>query len=403
MNPIPADLTEIDLTDPQTFLDLDPIDMWRRFRAERPVHRHRAIGGAPGFWAVTRHADLMSVYRDNKRFTSERGNVLATLLQGHDSAAGKMMAVTDGPRHKAIRKLVLESFSPRVLKHVVGGIHERTRALLDQALELGSFDFATDVADHVPIGTIGDLMDIPQADRPPLVRWNTLTLSRHSSDEAAEDELMARNEILMYFSDLARRRRRKPGEDVISALATGLVDGEPLSEDEIVFNCYSLILGGDESSRMSSIGAVKAFSEFPEQWRALKAGEADVESATEEVLRWTTPAMHFGRRALQDVPVGDQIVEAGDVVTLWNSSANFDEAVYTEPERFDLARESNKHLAFGFGPHFCIGAFLGRAHVGAMLEGLRDRVADVQVAGEPKRLYSNFVHGFSSLPVEFTA
>ncbi|MCX2732063.1 cytochrome P450 [Saccharopolyspora sp. NFXS83] len=402
MKPIPADLTEIDLTDPQTFLDLDPIDMWRRFRAERPVHRHRAIGGAPGFWAVTRHADLMAVYRDNKRFTSERGNVLATLLQGHDSAAGKMMAVTDGPRHKAIRKLVLESFSPRVLKHVVGGIHERTRALLDQALELGRFDFATDVADHVPIGTIGDLMDIPQADRPPLVRWNTLTLSRHSSDEAAEDELMARNEILMYFSDLARRRRRKPGEDVISALATGLVDGEPLTEDEIVFNCYSLILGGDESSRMSSIGAVKAFSEFPEQWGALKSGEADVESATEEVLRWTTPAMHFGRRALQDVPVGDQVVEAGDVVTLWNSSANFDEAVYAEPERFDLARQPNKHLAFGFGPHFCIGAFLGRAHVGAMLEGLRDRVADVQVTGEPKRLYSNFVHGFSSLPVEFT-
>lgn len=403
MNAIPADLAEVDLTDPQTFLDLDPIDMWRRFRAERPVHRHRAVGGAPGFWAVTRHADLMAVYRDNKRFTSERGNVLATLLQGHDSAAGKMMAVTDGPRHKAIRKLVLESFSPRVLKHVVGGIHERTRALLDQALELGRFDFATDVADHVPIGTIGDLMDIPQADRPPLVRWNTLTLSRHSSDEAAEDELMARNEILMYFSDLARRRRRRPGEDVISALATGLVDGEPLTEDEIVFNCYSLILGGDESSRMSSIGAVKAFSEFPEQWRALKAGEADVESATEEVLRWTTPAMHFGRRALRDVPVGDQVVEAGDVVTLWNSSANFDEAVYTEPERFDLARQANKHLAFGFGPHFCVGAFLGRAHVGAMLEGLRDRVAGVQVTGEPKRLYSNFVHGFSSLPVEFKA
>ncbi|MFR9731932.1 cytochrome P450 [Saccharopolyspora sp. MS10] len=403
MNAIPADLTEIDLTDPQTFLDLDPIDMWRRFRAERPVHRHRAVGGAPGFWAVTRHADLMSVYRDNKRFTSERGNVLATLLQGHDSAAGKMMAVTDGPRHKAIRKLVLESFSPRVLKHVVGGIHERTRALLDQALELGRFDFATDVADHVPIGTIGDLMDIPPADRPPLVRWNTLTLSRHSSDEAAQDELMARNEILMYFSDLARRRRRRPGEDVISALATGLVDGEPLTEDEIVFNCYSLILGGDESSRMSSIGAVKAFSEFPEQWAALKAGEADVDGATEEVLRWTTPAMHFGRRALQDVPVGDQVVEAGDVVTLWNSSANFDEDVYTAPERFDLSRQPNKHLAFGFGPHFCVGAFLGRAHVGAMLEGLRDRVAEVRVTGEPKRLYSNFVHGFSSLPVEFTA
>jgi cytochrome P450 len=184
-------------------------------------------------------------------------------------------------------------------------------------------------------------------------------------------------------------------------LATATVDGKPLSEDEIVFNCYALILGADESSRMSSIGAILALAEYPDQWRALKSGDVTVDSAVEEVLRWTTPAMHFGRRALVDVPVRDQVIKAGDIVTLWNSAANFDEDVFPDPETFDLARTPNRHIAFGHGPHFCIGAFLGRAHQSAVLEGLRELVAEIQIEGQPQRLYSNFVYGYSSLPVRF--
>ncbi|MEU9101660.1 cytochrome P450 [Streptomyces sp. NPDC048361] len=398
------DPSTVDLTDPATFLTHDPQALWRRYRAESPVHWQPVSGShMPGFWAITKYADVVDVYRNNKEFTSERGNVLVTLMQGEDSASRKMLAVTDGPRHREIRNLMLKSFSPRVLEPVVAGIHRRTRELVEQALRLGSLDFVTDVADHIPINTIGDLMDIPAGDRERLVEWNTQTLSRHSSEDSALDEVMARNEILLYFSELAAKRRRNPGEDVISALATATVDGKPLSEDEIVFNCYSLILGGDESSRMSSIGGLIAFSEHPEQWRRLKAGEVGADSATEEVMRWTTPAMHFGRRALVDVPVRDQVVKAGDVVTLWNSSANFDEDVFTDPGTFDIARTPNKHVAFGHGPHFCLGAFLGRVHVNAMVEALRTRVADIRLDGPPQRLYSNFVYGYSGLPVTLTA
>lgn len=393
----------VDLTDPQTFLDHDPQALWRRYREESLVHWQPVNGSRmPGFWAITKYADVVDIYRNNKEFTSERGNVLVTLLQGEDSASRKMLAVTDGPRHREIRNLMLKSFSPRVLEPVVAGIHRRTRELVEQALRLGSLDFVTDVADHIPINTIGDLMDIPAGDRERLVEWNTQTLSRHSSEDSALDEVMARNEILLYFSELAAKRRRNPGEDVISALATATVDGKPLSEDEIVFNCYSLILGGDESSRMSSIGGLIAFSEHPEQWRRLKSGEVGADSATEEVMRWTTPAMHFGRRALVDVPVRGQVVKAGDVVTLWNSSANFDEDVFADPYAFDIARTPNKHVAFGHGPHFCLGAFLGRVHVNAMVEALRTRVARIELTGPPQRLYSNFVYGYSGLPVELT-
>ncbi|WP_405664155.1 cytochrome P450 [Streptomyces sp. RK9] len=399
----PPDPAAVDLTDPRTFHDVDTHALWRRFREESPVHWHPPTERALGFWVVSTYADAVAVYRDNKRFTSEKGNVLTTLLQGGDSAAGKMLAVTDGPRHRAIRNLMLKSFAPRVLTPVVDGVHRHTRELVARAVAAGEADFVTDVADHVPIHTMGDLMDIPLADRPRLVEWNTQTLSRHSSEDSELESLMARNEILLYLSELAAARRRNPGEDVISVLATATVDGEPLTEDEIVLNCYSLILGGDESTRMSLVGGLIALAENPEQWRRLKAGEVTSDSATEEILRWTTPAMHFGRRALVDVPLRDRVVKAGDVVTLWNSSANFDEDVFTDSYSFDVGRSPNKHVVFGHGPHFCLGAFLGRVHVNAMVEALREKVAGIVLRGPARRLYSNFVHGYSGLPVAFTA
>ncbi len=275
---------------------------------------------------------------------------------------------------REIRNLMLKSFSPRALAPVADRVRARTSRLISEAVERGEFDFATDIADHIPINTIGDLMDVPPADRPKLVDWNNQTLSRHSSQHSELEEFLARNEILLYFSALAQERRRNPGDDVISTLATGEVDGEPLSEDEIVFNCYSLILGADESSRMSSIGGILALARYDEQWRALKDATVSVDTAVEEVLRWTTPAMHFGRRAVVDAQIGDTPVAAGDIVTLWNSSANFDEEVFADSLRFDLARTPNKHVAFGYGPHFCLGAFLGRAHVGAVLHALREQV-----------------------------
>lgn len=391
-----------DLADPRTFIDVDLPEMWRRLRAEAPVYWNPSAEDRPGFWAVSRYADVLAVYKDDKRFTSEKGNVLSTLLQGGDSAGGKMLAVTDGPRHRETRKLMLKSFSPRVLEHVGQLVRRRTQQLIADVVAQREADFATDVADHIPINTIGDLMDIPVTDRGKLVDWNNRTLSRYDEGDSQLDEWLARNEILLYFGELAKQRRTSPGEDVVSALATGIVDGEPLSEDEIVFNCYSLVLGADQSSRMSSIGAVIAFTEHPDQWRALKTGEVSIANATEEVLRWTTPAMHFGRRAIEDVPLGGEVIRADDVVTLWNISANFDEDAFPDAQCFDLGRKPNRHVSFGHGPHFCIGAFLGRAHVSAVLEALRDQVAEIELRGEPQRLYSNFVYGYRGLPVAFT-
>ncbi|MDG4807540.1 cytochrome P450 [Micromonospora sp. WMMD1120] len=396
MREVPPDLTAIDLTDPATFIEYDQYAMWRRFRAERPVHRHP---GDPGFWVLTRYADVKRVYRDDTNFTSERGNVLQTLLAGQDTGAGQMLVVTDGPRHTAIRKLILESFSPRALRPVLDRLAERTASLLDELIDAGTVDFAERFADRVPIATICDLLGVPPSDHALLLDLNKKALSSTDDGDFANASYDARISILYYFAALAQDRREEPRDDVISALANTPVDGTLLTEQEVALNSYSLILGGDETSRLSMIGAVEAFHDFPDQWRALREGAASVASATEEILRFTSPAMAFGRRALADVTIGGERIAAGSIVTVWNNAANRDEAVFPEPERFLIGRTPNRHLSLGYGPHFCLGAFLARAELGAMLDVLRANVSAIESCGPARPIYSNALTGSSSLPV----
>ncbi|MFH8406672.1 cytochrome P450 [Streptomyces sp. NPDC018019] len=401
----PGDIATLDLTDPRTHAEYDLSEVWRHLRRTQPFYWHPSVGGAPGFWVVSRHADVSEIYRDDKRFTSERGNVLTTLLMGGDSAAGMMAAVTDGPRHSDIRKILLKAFSPRTLEGVVENIRRSTRALVAEAVARGECDFARDVAADIPLTAICDLMGVPAADRAKVLELTATALGNDGAAQSPAAAWQARNDILAYFGTLAEERRRDPGDDAISVLATGTIEGAPLTMDEIVVNCYSLIIGGDETSRMSMTGGVLALVENPDQWRALKSGEAEISTAVDEILRWTTPALHFGRTALEDIPAGTQgqVIRAGDIVTLWNDSANMDEEVFEAPERFLLGRTPNKHLSFGYGPHFCLGAYLGRAEIAAMLTALRELVASVELRGDTRRNYSNLLSGVTSLPVALRA
>ncbi|KUF19358.1 cytochrome P450 [Streptomyces silvensis] len=390
--------TDLDLTDAAAFVRHDAHEFWREVRMSRPVYWH---DGNPGFWVVARHADVLACYADAASLSSARGTVLDVLLDGGDSAGGKMLAVTDRPRHRELRNLMLRAFSPRVLGAVESGVRARASRLVARVARRGTFDFATEVAEHIPMNTICDLLSIPEADREKLLRWNKLALSSEDAEADPLDSLEARNEIVGYFMDLARQRRRDPGDDVVSMIATARVGEGPLTLEEVALNCYSLVLGGDESSRVSAICAVKTLAEHPEQWRALRAGSAGIDGAVEEVLRWATPARHFARTATRDLEIGGRHVRAGDIVTLWNTSANNDEEVFDRPRRFDLTRSPNKHLSFGHGPHFCVGAFLGRAELRALLAALVETVDEIEVCGPPTPIYSNFLNGYSSLPVAF--
>lgn len=390
----------LDLSDPATFVENDIHEFWREVRAEYPVYWHEPTDRNPGFWVVSRYADIQSLYQDPS-LSSARGNVLDVVLRGDDSAGGSMLAVTDAPHHRKLRSLMFRAFTPRVLGKVVEQVKERTTELVSTVIGRDAFDFAADVAEQIPMNTICDLLSIPFADRAQLLKWNKMALSSGEADSTELDALSARNEIVFYFMELAQERRDKPGDDVISMLATSTVEGRSLEVDEIAVNCYSLILGGDETSRISAICAVLALIENPEQWRALQAGEVSLDSAVEEVIRWATPGIHLARTAAQDLEIRGSKVRRGDIVTLWNVSANNDEAVFDEPRRFTLSRSPNKHLSFGHGPHYCLGAFLGRAELRALLSALAAAVGRMELRGTPSPIYSNFLTGYETLPVHF--
>ncbi|WP_406213482.1 cytochrome P450 [Streptomyces canus] len=395
----PEELDTLNLADPRLHAENELSAVWRHLREHEPVHWNPATDTAPGFWVVTRHADLTSVYRDNTTFTSEGGNVLETLLAGGDSAAGRMLAITDGDRHRELRRILMSAFTPRALQLVVASVRRTVDRLLREAIDKGSCDFAADVAAGIPLGAICDLLGVPESDRAHVLSLTSSALGSHDADGTAADAWMAKSEILLYFANLARDRRDSGHADVIALLAGSKVNGLPLDDDEIMLNCYSLILGGDETARLSMVGAALALVEHPDQWQALKQGDAGVDTAVEEILRWTTPALHSGRTATTDTEIAGRPIRSGDIVTVWNASANHDEQVFDDPGRLRLDRTPNKHCTFAYGPHFCLGAYLARAEIGAVLEGLRDLVEDMEQTGPSKPVYSNFLSGLGSLPL----
>ncbi|WBO64738.1 cytochrome P450 [Streptomyces camelliae] len=399
----PEDIDSIDLASPRLYAENELDEVWRHLRTHRPVYWHPPRADRPGFWVISRYADVNKVYQDKAHFTTENGNALATLLTGGDSASGTMLAVTDGVRHHQIRNVLNKGFSKRTLNLIAHSLQQSVDRLLLAALDKGECDAAHDISANVPLGAICDLLEIPEADRTFLLSQTAHAWSSDYADAPPEDNWVAKNEILLYFSKLCRERKGSANDDMVSLLANCRIDDQPLNSVELMANCYGLMIGGDETGRHAITGAILALIEHPDQWRALKNGDVDLDTATEEVLRWTVPSLHGGRTATGDVVVGGEQIKAGDVVSVWIYSANRDETVFDQPDRFDLARTPNKHFTFAYGTHYCLGHHLGRMEVYAVLDGLRRLVTDLEQIGEEKWIYSSILHGMSSLPVRLTA
>jgi len=393
-------LAGVDLADPRTHAERDLGAVWQQLRTEAPVIWHPA--GQAGFWVVSRHADALAVYRDPEGFTSTRGNVLATLLAGGDPAGGQMLVVSDGPRNLEIRRRLLRAFTPAALRQLGEQIATCTRTLVQTAVDRGTCEFSADVAEHIPLAAICDLMQIPEVDRRTLLGHARATLAADTATATELDARVARSEILMYFARLTRRRKDLPGDDIVGLLLQLCREPLALSQQELLLNCYSLLLGGDETSRLALVGSLHALAEFPDEWRRLRRREVTVDTAVEELLRWTTPTLHAGRTAAQPRTLAGQAIAPGQIVTVWNCSADFDPDEFCEPDRLDLGRKPNRHLAFGHGHHFCLGAQLARIELAALLEALLATTATIELAGPPRRLFSNFLTGFSTLPVLLT-
>ncbi|MFE4613673.1 cytochrome P450 [Streptomyces niveus] len=392
-----------DVTDVALYADGDPLPVWRDLRATAPVHWNST--GIPGeeFWAVMTYDSAVQVYKDSTAFTSERGMRLGSTQHGVDAAAGKMLIVTDPPRHARLRQLMNSAFSPRRTAEMEQTMRDVLNPLIDDAFERGVVDFVTDIAAVLPAAIVCHIMDVARDEHGAFTEMTSKAFGASLGEEGGPVTVAAsaraNAKIFAYYAKLLKQRRAQPGNDVVSTLAHGEVDGVPLTDTEIIMNCNGILLGANETTRLASAGGLLALIENPAEWQRLRDGVVSLDTAVEEILRYTSPAMHMKRVARIDTEVGDQYVKAGETVAIWNPSANRDEAVFDRPDTLDLARKPNRHLAFGTGSHFCIGAALARVELRVMLQILVDRLSGAEIAGPVRRMRSNFMWGVERMPV----
>ncbi len=318
------------------------------------------------------------------------------------AAAGKMLVVTDPPRHTQMRSTMSSVFTPRSLDVLTGRMRSEVARSLDLALEAGDCDLVS-VAGDLPVRMICWLMGIPEADHPRLLSLTKVVF--RAPDEqtgSVHEQTLAHAEILSYYEELAAERRREPRDDLVSMLAAGL-DGTPEALDSFLLNCDGLLTGGNETTRHAMVGGILALLEHPDQLRRLRADPSLLRSATEEIIRWTSPAVHMMRTAREDLHLHDVRIRRGDRVALWNSSANRDERAFTDPDSFDIAPHGRRHVAFGVGAHFCLGAELARREIAVFTEALLSRVRTMEVTGEVVPTRSTFVRGIERLPMRLSA
>ncbi|MFF9055837.1 cytochrome P450 [Streptomyces erythrochromogenes] len=393
---------EIDLLDPGPF---GRNDFWPTFtwlRANSPVHWHPEPGSDDGgFWALSRHRDIMKVYADSDTFLSARGMRLGSDPAAVAAVAQRMLIVSDVPHHTRLKRALGHAFGPQQMPRLEALVEQVVADLVTEAAERDELDFI-DLAKQLPNRVVCAILGIPRADW----AWiGALTTDAFDSpDEAVRSS--AHSEIFLYFIELLAERRARPGDDLVSQIAHDTLvdegDGSerPLSDHEIVFNLNGVLSGANETTRYSAAGAVHMFAEHPDQWRLLRAlGQDGIAPAVEEILRWTTPGVHALRTAARDTEINGIPIAAGARVTLWNVSANRDEDVFADPHSFRVDRRPNRHVAFGHGRHLCLGARLARFELGALLTEMLAVLDGFELTGPATFNSSNFTWGINSLPV----
>jgi cytochrome P450 len=367
-----------------------------------------------GFWSLTTHEHVVAVHKHWRTFSSEVGGTEIEELEADALAARRTMLETDPPRHTRLRQLVNPTFSKAAVETYATHAHELVHDVVRRALESGTVDGVYDIARELPIRMITGLLGVPDDDAPQLFHWADQIVynadpdySPAISDQVDTDPyrlLPFRSpvslKVLEYVQRLAAARRGVDGGDVLSVLTNALVDGEPLTEREQGTFFLLLLIAGNETTRHSLSHGLHAFAEHPDQLHRLREHPELLDTATEEVLRWTSPQLHFRRTATEDTELGGVPIAAGDKVVTWYLAANFDPAVFPDPHRFDIARTPNRHVTFGGGgPHLCLGQWMARLEVRSFLQALAEHVDHIELAGEPRRVRSNFINGLKSLPL----
>jgi cytochrome P450 len=385
-------------------------------RAERPIsfHEEPYLEGlpfpkGPGYWALTRYADILEVSRNPQTFCSGKGININDMPPDFAEFFGSMISMDD-PRHARLRRIVSRGFTPRRIQRVEEDVQRAATTIIDDVIDKGECDFVTDIAAALPLKIICEMMGIPESQYGFVFDRTNIILGAGDPEyvsnplEIVSALLQAGADLAQLVQDLARHRAEHPTDDLTSALVNAEVDGERLTEQELGSFFVLLVVAGNETTRNAISHGMKALCDYPEQ-RSRWAGDFErlAPTAVEEIVRWATPVIHFRRTATRDTEIGGQKIREGEKVVMWYCSGNRDETVFNEPFRFNVARTPNEHVGFGGpGPHFCMGAHLARREITVMFRELFRRLPDIQVAAEPDRLQSFFIHGIKRMPCSFT-
>ncbi len=407
-----VDVDPLDLIDPDRHQKKGvPHDQLARLRAEAPV-AYMEPPGYPGFWAVTKHADVVHaasqplIFSSAKGITFDRSEEEALAMEGFES-----LVTMDPPRHGKMRQVANKEFLRSAVRARFDDIGDIARQIVDDAAtggEIAECDFVPTFAGRLPLEVIAWVLGVPQEDWAHLLEATDTVIGKDDPEfrrpGESPDEARMRAQIAMhvYFEGMVEDRRRQPREDLVTLLTQRDIDGEPLTQKQLVSYCELLVAAGNETTRDAIASAMEAFCRFPDQWARLRDHPALLPNAVEEILRWVTPINYFRRTATQDCELGSARIRAGDRVVLFWVSANRDEEVFEDPYEFRIDREPNQHVVFGFGPHLCMGAHLARAELEQMFGLLPTRMTWFEAAGPVERLNSSVNGAIKHLPLRYT-
>ena len=415
---LPASVDQIDLSSP---------DFWMRpiaareaafevLRRDCPVSFHEELESPPelpiprgaGYWALTRHADILDASRRSDVFSSGSGVTIPDLPAEFNEFFSSMIAMDD-PRHARMRRIVSRGFTPKSLARLEADVQSRAEAIIDRVVDRGECDFVTDLAAPLPLGIICDMMGIPESQSQFVFEQTNVILGLGDPEYVAPGSnlivaaLGAGSGLAQLMNDVAKDRQQNPKDDLTSQLINAEIDDDVLTGSELASFFILLVVAGNETTRNAISHGMKALCDNPDE-RRIWAEDFDAlaPAAVEEIVRWSTPVIHFRRTATQDTVIGGQEIRAGDKVVLWYNSANRDEAMFDDPHRFDIRRTPNEHVGFGGpGAHHCLGANLARREITVMFRELFRRLPDLEITGEPEMLASNFIHGIKRMPCAF--
>ncbi|MEX0783704.1 MAG: cytochrome P450 [Dehalococcoidia bacterium] len=412
---------QINLSDESIFERGESHEAFKWLRKNDPISWNPGNEQIKGYWSLVRYADVLHVSRHPEIFSSERGIVMFEPRNEDEQTAaaagnGKMLITMDPPRHVKLRRLVNKGFTPRAVNAMEPHIRQITNQLLDDIAKQGKTDFVIEVSALLPLAVICGMMGLEKSDWPLMFKLTNKVLGGGDpeyQEDVPEDQRgtpeaaritgnMGTMQMFGYFAQLLQERRANRRDDLISLLTESEVDGEELTDEDILWFCFLLILAGNETTRNGISGGLLALCEHPGEKAKLIANPELMSSAVEEMLRWTSPVTHMARVALQDTEIAGQPIARGERVVMWYPSVNRDETIFPDGDVFNIARTPNDHLAFGIGEHFCLGAGFARLELKVMFEELFRRFPDTEMDGPAERLRSTFIGGIKHLPVKFT-